>query len=96
MLEQIRKSIRLHGTKVVILMVHSDCGAYGGLAGGFNGDARAEAVHHERELQRAATFVQAAIADLEVRAYFVDFEGIWKVDLAGTVPAGAVSVPAWQ
>ena len=30
-LEQIRKSIRLHGTKRVILMVHSDCGAYGGL-----------------------------------------------------------------
>ncbi|MFZ0772769.1 MAG: carbonic anhydrase [Candidatus Sulfotelmatobacter sp.] len=42
-LEQIRKSTRLHGTRRVILMVHSDCGAYGGLAGGFGGDARAEA-----------------------------------------------------
>jgi carbonic anhydrase len=40
-LEQIRKSIRLHGTRRVILMVHSDCGAYGGLAEGFRGDARA-------------------------------------------------------
>jgi len=29
---QIRSSIRLHGTQNVILMVHSDCGAYGGLA----------------------------------------------------------------
>src|SRR5205085_9727642 len=27
-LEQIRKSIRLHGTRRVILMLHSDCGAY--------------------------------------------------------------------
>lgn len=31
-LEQIPKSIRLHGTDRVVLMVHSDCGAYGGLA----------------------------------------------------------------
>ena len=37
-LDQIRKSMRLHGTRRVILMVHSDCGAYGGLAGGFAGD----------------------------------------------------------
>ena len=34
-LEQIRKSMRLHGTRRVILMLHSDCGAYGGLAGRF-------------------------------------------------------------
>ena len=40
-LEQIRKSVRLHGTKLVILMVHSDCGAYGGLSAGFGGDAAA-------------------------------------------------------
>src|SRR5581483_11008660 len=32
-LEQIRKSVRLHGTSLVILMLHSDCGAYGGLVG---------------------------------------------------------------
>jgi hypothetical protein len=53
-LEQIRKSMRLHGTGRVILMLHSDCGAYGGLAGGFHGDARAEAEHHHAELRRAA------------------------------------------
>src|SRR5450759_4122520 len=45
-LEQIRKSIHLHGTRRVILMLHSDCGAYGGLDGGFGGDAAAERVHH--------------------------------------------------
>src|SRR5580692_1845777 len=53
-LEQIRTSMRLHNTKRVILMVHSDCGAYGGLAAGFRGDTVAEAEHHQRELQRAA------------------------------------------
>ena len=33
LLDQICKSIKLHGTSRVILMLHSDCGAYGGLAG---------------------------------------------------------------
>jgi carbonic anhydrase len=80
-LEQIRKSVKLHGTRRVIMMVHSDCGAYGGLAGGFNGDAAAEAKHHERELQRAAAQLRAAIPGLEVLGYFVDFEGIWDVEI---------------
>ena len=81
-LEQIRKSIRLHGTTRVILMLHSDCGAYGGLAGGFNGDARAEADHQEAELKLAADNLQKAIPGLDILAYFVDFEGVWSVDLA--------------
>lgn len=80
-LEQIRKSMRLHGTKRVILMVHSDCGAYGGLDGGFHGDSRAEAVHHEQELQRAAAHLSEAIPGLEIQGYFVDFEGIWEVEV---------------
>ena len=80
-LEQIRKSIRLHGTGRVILMVHSDCGAYGGLAEGFGGDARAEAKHHRAELQRAAENLRKAIPEVEVDAYFVDFEGVWAAQL---------------
>ena len=44
--EQIRKSMRLHGTDRVVLMVHSDCGAYGGLAR-FRGDEEAEARYHQ-------------------------------------------------
>jgi len=80
-LEQIRKSMRLHGTKRVILMVHSDCGAYGGLAGGFHGDSRAEAIHHEQELQRAAAYLSEAIPGLQLEGDFVDFEGIWGVEI---------------
>jgi len=81
-LEQIRKSIRLHETKRVILMVHSDCGAYGGLAGGFHGDSRAEAVQHEQELQRAAGYLSEAIPGIEIQGYFVDFDGIWEAEVA--------------
>jgi hypothetical protein len=80
-LEQIRKSIRLHGTGLVILMVHSDCGGYGGLRGGFGGNAHAEAQHHEEELRRAAECLHKAIPGIDAQAYFVDFEGVWEVDL---------------
>ena len=78
-LEQIRKSMRLHGTKRVILMVHSDCGAYGGLEA-FGGDAAAEAAHHEAELRRAEAVLRREIPGIEVLPYFVDFEGVWEVE----------------
>jgi carbonic anhydrase len=80
-LDQIRASIRLHGTKLIILMVHSDCGGYGGLAA-FHGDAGAEARHHEKELQRASAYLKSAIPAIDVESYFVDFEGVWAVPVA--------------
>ena len=79
--EQIRKSIRLHDTRRVILMVHSDCGAYGGLEGAFKGDVAAEAEHHRVELHRAAANLQKVLPGIEVQGYFVDFEGVWKARL---------------
>lgn len=80
-LNQIRKSVHLHGTKLVVLMLHSDCGAYGGLAGGFGGDASLEARNHEQELRGAADCLRQEIPGVDVEAYFVDFEGIWSVEL---------------
>jgi len=91
-LEQIRKSIRLHATRRVILMLHSDCGGYGGLAGGFGGDATAEAIHHERELQRAATNLRAAIPGIEAQTYFVDFDGIWDAEIGAPDEARAPAI----
>jgi hypothetical protein len=80
-LDQIRQSIRLHETRRVILMVHSDCGAYGGL-GAFHGDAAVEAEHLRRELHKAAEVVRREIPELHVEAYFVDFNTVWQADLA--------------
>jgi hypothetical protein len=85
-LEQIRKSVRLHGTKRVILMVHSDCGVFGGLDAGFSGDAKGEAAHHERELQRAVDVLLAAIPGVKVSGYFADFEGIWDAEAKTPLP----------
>ena len=78
-LEQIRKSIRLHGTDRVVLMVHSDCGAYGGLAA-FAGDLKAEARHHSDELQRAAALLRQTFPTISVTCYFIDFEGVWTAE----------------
>lgn len=75
-LDQIRKSVRLHGTTHVLLMVHSDCGAYGGLTA-FGGDTKAETLHHAAELRRAAVAVQQALPQVSVTCYFIDFEGVW-------------------
>jgi len=86
-LDQIRKSMQLHGTRRVILMVHSDCGAYGGLAGAFGGDEQAEASHHQRELALAAANLLQAIPGVEVQGYFVDFEGIWDAEVGSSPPA---------
>jgi hypothetical protein len=83
-LDQIAKSIRLHGTRRAILMVHSDCGAYGGLAA-FGNDAEKEARHHRDELHLAAAVVSKEFPELQVDGYFVDFEGVWQALLGKTV-----------
>ena len=78
-LEQIHKSIRLHGSERAILMLHSDCGAYGGLAARFRGDTEAEATHYRAELGRASELLKAAIPSLTVECFFLNFEGAWVV-----------------
>jgi hypothetical protein len=80
-LEQIRKSMRLHGTQTVLLMLHSDCGAYGGL-GAFDNDTSREAENHRNDLHRAVEFMQTQIPELTVRGFFVDFEGVWEADFS--------------
>ena len=75
-LDQIRISIRLHKTQRVILTCHSDCGAYGGLAA-HGGDREAEAIHHTKELERAAEVVRANFPDVAVETYLINFDGVW-------------------
>lgn len=76
-LKQIRSSMQLHGTDTVLLMLHSDCGAYGGLAA-FDNDPAREAENHRQDLHRALDFLRANIPELNVMGYFVDFDGVWE------------------
>ncbi len=86
LVDQVTKSIRLHGTDRVILMLHSDCGAYGGLHKIFNGDEAAEVAHHKSELRLAHGTLKRAFPEVSVECYFVDFAGVWQLD-SFSVPA---------
>ena len=86
-LEQVRMSIRLHHTKRVLVMSHSDCATYGGLAK-FDGDKKAEAAHHRQELLRAGELLTANFEGISVEPYFVAFDGIWEVRNAEYLKAG--------
>jgi hypothetical protein len=50
------------------------------LAGGFGGDAEAEARHHDAELQLAAANLIREIPGIEVQGYFVNFDGVWAME----------------
>jgi carbonic anhydrase len=77
-LEQVRMSMRLHETKRVLVMSHSDCATYGGLAH-FKGDREVEARHHRGELLRAGKLLMENFPGISVEPYFVDFDGICEV-----------------
>jgi hypothetical protein len=77
-LEQVRMAERLHKARRVLLMSHSDCATYGGLAA-FKGDRKLEMDHHSKELLRAAELVSENFPALAVQCYFVNFEGVWEV-----------------
>ena len=59
LLDQIKTSVRLHKPKLVILMLHTDCGGYG-YSKSFPG-REAELAHHESELQAAEKFLEAEL-----------------------------------
>jgi carbonic anhydrase len=78
-LEQVRMSIRLHQAKRVLVMSHSDCATYGGLAH-FKGDQATEAAHHRAELLRAAELLSINFPGISAEPYFVKFDGVWEVN----------------
>jgi carbonic anhydrase len=78
-LGQVRTSMRLHRTTRVMLMVHSDCGAYGGLQA-FEGNEEREAANHESELRSAAEFLKSNISAIDVECYYLKFNGVWALD----------------
>ncbi|MEK7576399.1 MAG: carbonic anhydrase [Patescibacteria group bacterium] len=73
--DQLRKSIALHHTKEVVLMVHNECGAYGG---------KTDAEFYMRELERARgmlkNYFQAVNIDVPISLYYADFEGVNEIE----------------
>jgi len=71
-MRMIRTSMRLHGSNLVLMLGHNDCGAYPG--------APPEAV--TADLLAAARFLRSAQPDLAVETYFTDFDGIYEIPAA--------------
>jgi carbonic anhydrase len=91
-LEQVRLSISLHHAKRALVMSHSDCATYGGLAH-FKGDKAAEAEHHRKELLHAGELLTANFRGISVEPYFVSFDGVWEVQGASRLKSGRSSEP---
>lgn len=70
LLDQIAKSIKLHGTPRVVIMVHSECGAYGG---------NTDSGYYSSELEKAQSIVQKHFPDIAVKCVLADFEGLFTV-----------------
>lgn len=75
MLRELAKSIKLHGTKKVMLFAHHDCGAYGGVAR-FGGNEKKEFVFHVAEHRKARAIIKKHFPKLKVDTYFIDTEGV--------------------
>jgi len=79
-LNQIKTSVRLHGTKRVILMLHRDCGAYGGSKSFADADVEKEELM--AQLHRAQDFVKKELNDVDglaVSACFADLDGLYNI-----------------
>lgn len=75
LLDQVAKSIRLHAPRVIGLMVHADCGAYGGPE---FGTAEEESAFYRDELAKAEAAVTplAKRAGIPIRGFFAHFAGL--------------------
>lgn len=62
---QVDLSSKLHAAKTVLLMHHTDCGAYGGHAAFEN--LEVERAHHFSEMSKAAEAIKAKHPDMEVK-----------------------------
>lgn len=76
---QVTKSIKLHHTDRVILMVHMDCGGYGG-SKVFDNDHQKEWDHHVAELKKAADFISATFSEIKtIECWLADFDGLHQM-----------------
>lgn len=78
LLSQVRTSVLLHKAREIILMVHTDCGAYGG-SKAFNGDV-SEIHKLKQDLERAKTLLQRELSpETKIKGILADFHNLYEV-----------------
>lgn len=78
LIAQIKTSVRLHHTKRIVLMLHRDCGAYGGTKA--FPDAITEKERYAADLRAAKEYVRREAPAVPVEAYFADFDGLYSLE----------------
>ena len=73
---QIKTSVRLHGTKRIVLMLHRDCGAYGGSKS--FADLDTEKSELTNQLIAAKDFLKKEVPGVPADIYFADFDGLYR------------------
>ncbi|MDO8436108.1 MAG: hypothetical protein Q7S82_01815 [bacterium] len=73
---QVKKSVSLHKPKVIALMAHSDCGAFGYLKA-FDNDLEKERLEMEKVLQEARQFLKDNLEGRQsILLVFVNEQGV--------------------
>lgn len=78
--DQILKSIKLHNTPLVILMIHKECGAYGDLSSVVNLD---EFLIDQLKRAKKNLGLLLALENFDlvgIKTYLADFNGLWEVE----------------
>lgn len=78
MLRELKKSVKLHHTKKVMLFTHHDCGAYGGF-GKFENDPEKELPFHREQHEWAVNAIREVFPDMEIETYFIDANGVMRI-----------------
>ncbi|MEK7085042.1 MAG: hypothetical protein AAB904_00775, partial [Patescibacteria group bacterium] len=77
---QIQASIKLHAPSKIYLMVHSDCGKYGGLKN-FGGDEAKELEFLAEEARKAKEYLAGRVPEnTSIQTIFADWGGLWFLD----------------
>ena len=77
-LNQVKLSISLHNTRRLVLMLHMDCGGFGG-SKNFNNDRGKEEQYLAMQLNDATNVVKPLFKNLEIELFIADFDGLYKV-----------------
>lgn len=91
-LRQIEISQKLHESKIVILTMHKDCGAFGG-SKNFN-DRTKEISHHKDVLESAAEVIERRFPEYKILKYFIDLnqeKNKWRISPKKFKPMPAIA-----
>ena len=72
LLKQIETSQKLHDSKIIILTMHRDCGAFGGSAKFQN--KKDEFLHHQKILKQMGQVLSKKFPKSKIVKYFIDLE----------------------